>query len=125
MGQLQPPRRKKCRKRTTPPHGITPRGDTLMASGKQKRESLLHRVIAFIRRGFLPDSQHLRTAFGRGPSHQDRLHDLRFRLESILAELDELGLERSAIDICTALERIKAQITDCAAPDQAGEDSLS
>ena len=96
-----------------------------MASGKQKRESLLHRVIAFIRRGWLPDSQHLWTAFGRGPSREDRLQNLGFRLESILAELDELGLQRSAIDVCSALERIKARITDCAAPDQASEDSLS
>ena len=96
-----------------------------MASGKQKRESLLHRVIAFIRRGWLPDSQHLRTAFGRGPFREDRLQNLGFRLESILAELDELGLQRSAIDICSALERIKARIADCAASDQASEDNLS
>lgn len=96
-----------------------------MASGKQKRESLLHRVIAFIRRGWLPGSQHLRTALGCGPSHQDRLHDLRFRLESILAELDELGLQRSAIDVYSALERIKARIADGAALDQASENNLS
>jgi len=96
-----------------------------MASEKQKREGLLHWVIAFFRLGWLPNCQHLRTAFGRGPSHQDRLQNLRFRLESILAELDELGLQRPAIDIFTALEWIKAGITDCAAPDHAGEDRLS
>ena len=111
--------------RTTPLHGVTPRRDTLMTTGKQKRECLLHRVIVYIRPGWLRDDQHLRMALARRPSHQDRLENLRFRLESILAELDELGLQRSAIDICTALERIKARITDCAAAGQAGEDSLS
>ena len=96
-----------------------------MASGKQKHESLLHRVIAYIRPGWLRDDQQLRMAFGRGPSHQDRLQNLRFRLESILAELDELGLQRSAIDICSALERIKTRIADGTASDQASEDNLS
>lgn len=111
--------------RTTPQHGVTPRRDPLMASGTQTRKSLLHRVFVYIRPGWFRHDQHLRMALGRGPSHQDRLENLRFRLESILAELDDLGLQRPAIDVCIALERIKARIADCAAQEKACEDSRS
>jgi len=34
------------------------------------------------------------------------------RLEAILGELDDLGLQRIAIDVCMALERMKARIAE-------------
>ena len=42
-----------------------------------------------------------------------RLHAIVGNLEATLEELDELGLERSAIDVCMALDRVKSHIDDC------------
>lgn len=44
---------------------------------------------------------------------QARLQDLASRLAAILDELDALGLQRTAIDVCMALESVKAQIAGC------------
>ncbi|QGN54094.1 hypothetical protein [Novosphingobium sp. Gsoil 351] len=52
-------------------------------------------------------------AVGTAPPTRDaRLHALARKLESILDELDELGAQRVAIDVCMALERIKVQLAD-------------
>lgn len=44
------------------------------------------------------------------PSREARLQIVAFKLESILDELDELGAQRIAIDVCMALERVKAHL---------------
>lgn len=51
-------------------------------------------------------------------SRRDRLQAVAQRLEQILAELDDFGDQRSAIDVCMALNRLQAQIAHC---DQADE----
>lgn len=46
-------------------------------------------------------------------SRRARLQSIALRLEAILDELDKLGSQRTAIDVCVALERIRAQFADC------------
>jgi len=50
-------------------------------------------------------------------SRRIRLRSIAHRLEAILAELDDLGLQRIAIDVCMALERVKARIAEGDTPD--------
>lgn len=45
-------------------------------------------------------------------SQRARLESIALRLEAILGELDDLGSQRTAIDVCVALERIRGQIAD-------------
>lgn len=56
--------------------------------------------------------------FGTTPlGREARLHNLSVKLEGILGELDDLGAQRIAIDVCMALERVRAHL---AAADDAG-----
>ena len=48
-----------------------------------------------------------------GPgSREARLRDVAGKLGAILAALDDLGMQRAAIDVCMAHERIRARIDD-------------
>ena len=44
------------------------------------------------------------------PSREARLQSVAFKLECILDELDEIDAQRIAIDVCMALERVRAQL---------------
>lgn len=55
-------------------------------------------------------------------SRRTRLITVARHLETVLDELDALGSQRTAIDICMALERIRLQIAACEAPDVLGAD---
>ena len=46
-------------------------------------------------------------------SRRAHLRSIASRLETILGELDELGLQRTAIDVCMAVDRIKGHLADC------------
>ena len=58
------------------------------------------------------------------PSREARLQAIAFKLETILDELDEIGAQRIAIDVCMALERVKAQLVadDATAPCEPADD---
>lgn len=59
--------------------------------------------------------------FGATPTDRKaRLHNLAVKLEAILGELDDLGAQRIAIDVCMALERVRLHLAaddDAATPD--------
>ena len=46
----------------------------------------------------------------RPPSREARLLAVASKLEAILDELDELGVQRIAIDVCMALERLRENL---------------
>lgn len=75
---------------------------------------LLESVARTVRRGYGAGPG---ATVAIAPTRCQRLRNVAFSLEALLDELDELGAQRIAIDVCMALERVKAQLASAVEPD--------